>query len=124
MKKESRQFVIYSRKSKFTGKGESIENQIELCRQYKQTLYVDEEAAEVVRRIFEMAAAGRGISEIADTLTAEKILIPSAYQEKSDQVTSRHHNYHDPFRWNSLLTSSPRQRKLSTATGMGMMRSC
>lgn len=28
------QYVIYSRKSKLTGKGESIENQIELCRQY------------------------------------------------------------------------------------------
>ncbi len=27
-------FAIYSRKSKFTGKGESIENQIELCKQY------------------------------------------------------------------------------------------
>ena len=27
-----KQYVIYSRKSKFTGKGESIENQIELCR--------------------------------------------------------------------------------------------
>lgn len=26
--KDFRQFVIYSRKSKFTGKGESIENQI------------------------------------------------------------------------------------------------
>ena len=29
-----KQYVIYSRKSKFTGKGESIENQIELCRLY------------------------------------------------------------------------------------------
>ena len=28
------QLAIYSRKSRFTGKGESIENQIELCRQY------------------------------------------------------------------------------------------
>lgn len=28
------QYAIYSRKSRFTGKGESIENQIELCRQY------------------------------------------------------------------------------------------
>ena len=28
------EIAIYSRKSKFTGKGESIENQIELCRQY------------------------------------------------------------------------------------------
>ena len=30
----NKQFVIYSRKSKFTGKGESIENQIEMCRRY------------------------------------------------------------------------------------------
>lgn len=33
-KKNTGSFVIYSRKSKFTGKGESVENQIELCRQY------------------------------------------------------------------------------------------
>ena len=31
---EQQFFAIYSRKSKFTGKGESIENQIEMCRQY------------------------------------------------------------------------------------------
>ena len=31
MKKE---YAIYSRKSKFTGKGESVENQIEMCREY------------------------------------------------------------------------------------------
>lgn len=31
---EQQTFAIYSRKSKFTGKGESIENQIEMCRQY------------------------------------------------------------------------------------------
>ena len=31
-----RKYAIYSRKSKFTGKGESIENQIELCRQHIQ----------------------------------------------------------------------------------------
>ncbi len=42
--KELKQFVIYSRKSKFTGKGESIENQIEMCRQYIATHYSVEEA--------------------------------------------------------------------------------
>ncbi len=42
--KELKQFVIYSRKSKFTGKGESIENQIEMCRQYIATHYSLEEA--------------------------------------------------------------------------------
>ena len=42
-----KQYVIYSRKSKFTGKGESIENQIELCRQYI-AMHFGEEAAENV----------------------------------------------------------------------------
>ena len=43
-KKTIKQFVIYSRKSKFTGKGESIENQIEMCRQYIATHYSEKEA--------------------------------------------------------------------------------
>ncbi len=42
-----KQYVIYSRKSKFTGKGESIENQIELCRQYI-AMHFGEDAAENV----------------------------------------------------------------------------
>ena len=42
-----KQYVIYSRKSKFTGKGESIENQIELCRQYI-AMHFGENAAENV----------------------------------------------------------------------------
>ena len=33
------QIAIYSRKSKYTGKGESIENQIELCKQYIRPRY-------------------------------------------------------------------------------------
>lgn len=37
-------FVIYSRKSKFTGKGESVENQIEMCKQYIRIQYGDEAA--------------------------------------------------------------------------------
>ena len=35
-------FIIYSRKSKFTGKGESVENQIEMCKRYIQVQYGDE----------------------------------------------------------------------------------
>ena len=46
-KPQAKQCVIYSRKSKFTGKGESIENQIELCRQYI-AMHFGEEAAENV----------------------------------------------------------------------------
>ena len=43
-----KQYVIYSRKSKFTGKGESIENQIELCRQYI-AMHFGEDEAEYMR---------------------------------------------------------------------------
>ena len=46
-KPQAKQYVIYSRKSKFTGKGESIENQIELCRQYI-AMHFGEDAAENV----------------------------------------------------------------------------
>jgi len=40
-KSNSNRIAIYSRKSKFTGKGESIENQIELCRQYIHVHFAD-----------------------------------------------------------------------------------
>ena len=45
--KDTEQIVIYSRKSKFTGKGESIENQIEMCKQYIR-LHFGEKAANSV----------------------------------------------------------------------------
>jgi len=39
MKTDSRKYAIYSRKSKYTGKGESVENQIEICKKHLQTKY-------------------------------------------------------------------------------------
>ncbi|MCL2603993.1 MAG: recombinase family protein [Defluviitaleaceae bacterium] len=36
---ENKSIAVYSRKSKFTGKGESIDNQIELCKRYIHTHY-------------------------------------------------------------------------------------
>ena len=39
-KNKIRSVAIYSRKSKFTGKGESIDNQIELCKQYINAHFV------------------------------------------------------------------------------------
>jgi len=46
--KEQKSIAIYSRKSRFTGKGESIENQIELCRQYIRVNHGEEAADEVL----------------------------------------------------------------------------
>jgi len=48
MKNTSNIIAIYSRKSKFTGKGESIGNQVELCREYIQTHLGDEAAEKAV----------------------------------------------------------------------------
>lgn len=42
--------------------------------QDKQHLIVDEEAAAVVRRIFQMVIDGKGVQVIARTLTEDKIL--------------------------------------------------
>ena len=42
MKKDKDSIAIYSRKSKFTGKGESIGNQIELCKEYIRAHYGDD----------------------------------------------------------------------------------
>ena len=39
MKKNEEYIAIYSRKSKFTGKGESIGNQIELCKEYVRNMF-------------------------------------------------------------------------------------
>ncbi|WP_367180849.1 recombinase family protein, partial [uncultured Oscillibacter sp.] len=48
----------------------------------KQTLVVDEEAAAVVRRIFRLACEGQGPTQIAETLTQDKvdILIKGLYE--------------------------------------------
>ncbi len=68
----------------------------------KQTLIVDDEAADVVRRIFNMAASGVSMTEIAETLERDQVLIPSAYQEKVCPSSARVHSYHAPFLWTNM----------------------
>lgn len=48
MKQGEGVIAIYSRKSKFTGKGESIGNQVELCREYIRLHYGEQAAEEAV----------------------------------------------------------------------------
>ena len=40
--------AIYSRKSKWTGKGESVENQIAMCREYISMFIEDGDNAEIL----------------------------------------------------------------------------
>ena len=67
----------------------------------KQTLIVDELAAEIVRKIFRLASQGVGVTAIAEMLTEEKVLIPSAYAAKYSPENCRHKAPIDPCRWSA-----------------------
>ena len=71
----------------------------------KNHLLIDEEAAKLVRRIYQMVIDGMGSQAIANQLTADNVLIPSAYLEQSEHGESRNHSYHDPCRWNCTAVS-------------------
>lgn len=46
--KQQNAIALYSRKSKFTGKGESIGNQVELCKEYVRTHFGEQVATQIV----------------------------------------------------------------------------
>ena len=58
----------------------------------KKTPIIDEEAAAVVKRIFEMRASGLSPHRIADALNAEGILNPSRYSMKKYGIVGRKEN--------------------------------
>ena len=67
----------------------------------KQALIVDEPAAEVVRKIFRLVCQGVTTTGIAEILTKEKVLIPSAYAAMNQPKNCRHKEIADPYRWNA-----------------------
>ena len=69
--------------------------------QDKQHLIVDEEPAAVVRRIFQMVIEGYGVMAIADALTADRIMIPSAYAKCNCPENNHCNSFHDPYRWSA-----------------------
>ncbi len=58
---------------------------------------IDEEAANVVRKIFRMCIEGYGPAQIARTLRADGILIPTAYAQSKGQCGTR--KFRNPTRW-------------------------
>ena len=65
----------------------------------KQRWIIDEEAAAVVRRIFRMVIDGNGVYQIADILSEEKVLCPSAYLAAKGVGNRRNSKFEDPYRW-------------------------
>ena len=77
----------------------------------KQTLYVDDEAADVVRRIFQMAAEQIPMAEIAKTLSEEKVLIPAAYHDAHGGEKKGKYRYKDPYHWSRNTVSGILERR-------------
>ena len=59
---------------------------------------VDPEAAAVVKRIFELCMEGRGPSQIANQLKADKVLTPTAYKKRQGRNVSNP-DPEDPYGW-------------------------
>ena len=64
----------------------------------KNVWEIDEEAAKVVRRIFQLCIEGYGPTQIAKILTADNILIPAAYGLEKGYYNGVP-NYKSPTRW-------------------------
>ena len=71
----------------------------------KQKLVIDPEPASVVRQIFQMVINGKGATEIARILTAERVLIPSAYAKKYHPENNHSKGFHDPCLWSCTTVS-------------------
>ncbi len=62
---------------------------------------VDEEAAEVVRRIFALTLAGYGPYQIAGILSADRIEIPAVHLARFNEGVNRSKPVKDPYGWGS-----------------------
>ncbi|HGI0906202.1 TPA: DUF4368 domain-containing protein [Streptococcus pyogenes] len=72
----------------------------------KDKWVVDEKAAEIVRRIFNLTMQGNGPYRIAKILEAEKIDIPAYHQQKLGYGLYQSKNFEHPYRWCSSTIAS------------------
>jgi len=63
----------------------------------KKKWIVDEEAAKVVRRIYDLCIAGKGPAQIARVLMTEEVLTPTAYYAKRSGAETPS----NPYRWSA-----------------------
>lgn len=74
--------------------------------QDKNHWIVDEEAAEVVRRIFKLTLESKGPFQIAKILEADGIEIPAVHQQKQGMGLWQNRPIEHPCRWNSSTISA------------------
>ena len=77
----------------------------------KDKWIVDEKAAEIVRRIFNLTMDGAGPYNIAKILEADKIDIPAYHQQKMGYGLHQSKNFEYPYRWYSSTIASILKKK-------------
>lgn len=93
-------------KSVFKAKGESGKHVASVCpygylKDEKDGNHwiIDEEAAEVVRRIYRMTIEGLGPNQIARVLESEKIEMPAVHMARFNQGNNRNKAFKSPYGW-------------------------
>lgn len=71
---------------------------------------IDPEAAAVVKRIFDLCMEGRGPSQIANQLKADKVLTPVAYKKQQGRKTP-HPDPETPYSWESSTVADILERR-------------
>ena len=77
----------------------------------KDKWIVDEKAAQIVRRIFNLTMDGAGPYKIAKILEADKIDIPAYHQKKLGYGLHQSKNFEYPYRWCSSTIASILKKK-------------
>lgn len=77
----------------------------------KDKWIVDEKAAQIVRRIFNLTMQGNGPYRIAKILEADKIDIPAYHQQKLGYGLHQSKNFEHPYRWCSSTIASILKKK-------------
>ena len=71
----------------------------------RQTWIIDEQAAKVIRHIFQLVIDGNGVYQIAKILEREKVLIPSAHWDAIGESSNTRKEYSDPYLWRGSVVS-------------------
>jgi hypothetical protein len=78
----------------------------------RQKWIIDEEAAKVIRRIFQLVIEGNGVYQIALILEREKVMIPTAHWlAMGAKENVRNASFKDPYMWRGGVVSSILKRR-------------
>jgi len=77
----------------------------------KNQWVIDEEAAAIVQRIFQMTMDGKGPYQICCALKEEKVPIPGYHLAQLGAGLHQKHTFPDPYNWNSSVVCSILRKK-------------